>query len=72
MSERILMDEGAIARMLTRLAHELVEHNKGTEDLCVIGIRRRGEQTLRDYDGKVVSLFDDGRFDSSRWYRLLP
>ena len=43
MSERILMDQAAIARMLTRLAHELVERNKGTDDLCVVGIRRRGE-----------------------------
>ena len=57
MSERILMDEGAIARMLTRLAHELVEHNKGTEDLCVIGIRRRGEFVARRIAALVKKLY---------------
>lgn len=43
MSERILMDVDAIGRTLTRLSHEIVEKNKGTESLCLIGIRRRGE-----------------------------
>ena len=52
MAERILMDEAAIARMLTRLSHELVEHNKGTENVCVLGIRRRGEYVAR----RIVAL----------------
>lgn len=38
-----LMDEIAMRRALMRIAHEIVEKNKGTEDLCLIGIRRRGE-----------------------------
>lgn len=43
MSERhILMDETAIRRALTRIAHEIVEKNKGTEDCVLIGIRTRG------------------------------
>ena len=46
------MDEAAIARMLTRLSHELVEHNKGTENVCVLGIRRRGEYVAR----RIVAL----------------
>ena len=43
MAERILMDGAAIARTLTRLSHEVIEKNKGTEGLCLIGIKRRGE-----------------------------
>lgn len=43
MAERILMDGAAIARTLTRLSHEVVERCKGTDDVCLIGIRRRGE-----------------------------
>ena len=43
MSEHIVMDGAALARTLTRLSHEIVEKNKGTEGLCLIGIRRRGE-----------------------------
>ena len=57
MSERILMDEAAIARMLTRLAHELVEHNKGTEKLCVIGIRRRGDFVAHRIVALVKKLY---------------
>ena len=31
--ERLLMDGAAIGRMLARLSHEIVEKNKGTQDL---------------------------------------
>ena len=43
MSERILMDEAGLKRTLTRLSHEIVEKNKGLDDVCLIGIKRRGE-----------------------------
>lgn len=38
----IIMDKEAMERALKRIAHEIVERNKGTEDLCLIGIRTRG------------------------------
>ncbi len=38
----IIMDEAAVNRALMRIAHEIVEHNKGTESLCLVGIRTRG------------------------------
>jgi pyrimidine operon attenuation protein/uracil phosphoribosyltransferase len=37
-----IMDQEAVRRALIRVAHEIVERNKGTEDLVVVGIRRRG------------------------------
>jgi len=37
-----LLDKDAIARSLMRIAHEIIEKNKGTEDLCLVGIRNRG------------------------------
>jgi len=36
------MDEMGIKRALTRIAHEIIERNKGIEDVAVVGIRRRG------------------------------
>lgn len=36
------MDATALARAVTRIAHEIVERNRGTENLALIGIRRRG------------------------------
>ena len=37
-----ILDKDAIARIITRIAHEIVEKNKGVEGLCLVGIRNRG------------------------------
>jgi pyrimidine operon attenuation protein/uracil phosphoribosyltransferase len=37
-----IMDKEAITRAVTRIAHEILEKNKGTQGLCLIGIRNRG------------------------------
>jgi pyrimidine operon attenuation protein/uracil phosphoribosyltransferase len=37
-----LLDKDALNRILTRIAHEILEKNKGTQDLCLVGIRNRG------------------------------
>ncbi len=37
-----ILDSDGIRRSLKRIAHEIVEKNKGTEDLMLVGIRRRG------------------------------
>ncbi|GKU23972.1 bifunctional pyr operon transcriptional regulator/uracil phosphoribosyltransferase PyrR [Clostridium folliculivorans] len=38
----ILLDEEAIRRSLVRIAHEIIEKNKGVDDIVLIGIKRRG------------------------------
>ena len=37
-----VMDSEAMDRALTRISHEIIEKNKGIEDLALIGIQRRG------------------------------
>lgn len=37
-----LLDENAIRRALTRLSHEIIEKNKGVENIVLVGIKRRG------------------------------
>jgi len=37
-----IMDKDAVNRAVMRLSHEILEKNKGTKDLCLIGIRTRG------------------------------
>jgi len=37
-----VLDKDALNRSLMRIAHEILEKNKGTKDLCLIGIRNRG------------------------------
>ncbi|HPE39314.1 MAG TPA: bifunctional pyr operon transcriptional regulator/uracil phosphoribosyltransferase, partial [Bacillota bacterium] len=38
----VLMDDTALNRALTRISHEIVEKNKGLDDVVLIGIQRRG------------------------------
>jgi pyrimidine operon attenuation protein/uracil phosphoribosyltransferase len=38
----VVMDADRIGRTLTRIAHEIVERNKGVEDLALVGVRTRG------------------------------
>ncbi len=37
-----LMDEKAIGRAITRVSHEIIERNKGIEDVVLVGIKTRG------------------------------
>ena len=41
-SARVLLDEAAIARTLTRIAHEIIEGNPDLERVALIGIHTRG------------------------------
>ncbi|MCF6094760.1 bifunctional pyr operon transcriptional regulator/uracil phosphoribosyltransferase PyrR [Microaerobacter geothermalis] len=38
----MILDEAAIRRALTRIAHEILEKNKGVDDCVIVGIRTRG------------------------------
>jgi pyrimidine operon attenuation protein / uracil phosphoribosyltransferase len=38
----VVLDEQAIRRALTRIAHEVIEKNKGIENLVIVGIKTRG------------------------------
>lgn len=40
--KNIIMDSEAIRRALVRIAHEIIEKNKGVEDVVIVGIRTRG------------------------------
>ncbi len=41
-AEIILLDEVTLGRALVRMSHEIIEKNKGTEDVVLVGIRTRG------------------------------
>lgn len=38
----VIMEESAVIRALTRISHEILEKNKGTDGICLVGIRSRG------------------------------
>jgi pyrimidine operon attenuation protein / uracil phosphoribosyltransferase len=57
----VVMDADRIARTLTRIAHEIVERNKGVDALALVGIRTRGvpiarrvARTLKEITGDDV------------------
>ena len=37
-----MLDAEAIRRSLTRIAHEIVERNRGVEDLVLVGVMSKG------------------------------
>ena len=43
----IVMDADRIGRTLTRIAHEIVERNKGVDELALVGVRTRGVPLAR-------------------------
>jgi pyrimidine operon attenuation protein / uracil phosphoribosyltransferase len=57
----VVMDADRISRALTRIAHEIVERNRGVADLALVGVRSRGvplarrlAQTLKQISGEDV------------------
>ncbi len=42
-----ILDEAGMNRALTRISHEILERNKGAENLVLVGVRRRGGPIAR-------------------------
>ena len=58
-----LMDETAVMRALKRISHEIVEKNGGTDNLALIGIKRRGvpiaeiiAENIKEIEAKSVPV----------------
>ncbi|WP_152392222.1 bifunctional pyr operon transcriptional regulator/uracil phosphoribosyltransferase PyrR [Paenibacillus guangzhouensis] len=59
----VIMDETAIRRALTRIAHEILEKNKGIENCVLVGIRTRGvflarriAERISEIEGTTISI----------------
>jgi pyrimidine operon attenuation protein/uracil phosphoribosyltransferase len=60
---KMIMDEEQIKRALIRISHEILEKNKGTDNLALVGIRNRGAHLaeriagyIKDIDSKEVPV----------------
>lgn len=51
-----IMDELDIERTLNRLAHEIIERNRGSKNLAIVGIRTRGEFLAKRLAEKISKL----------------
>ena len=61
--KKCILDAEGMGRALVRMAHEIIETNKNTEDLALIGIRRRGvplaqrlAALIEEIEGKPVPV----------------
>ncbi|UII57343.1 bifunctional pyr operon transcriptional regulator/uracil phosphoribosyltransferase PyrR [Cytobacillus spongiae] len=59
----VVLDEQAIRRALTRIAHEIIEKNKGIEECILVGIRTRGiylanrlAERIQQIEGKRIAV----------------
>lgn len=58
-----ILNETDISRILKRIAHQIIEKNRGTNDLCLIGIKSRGvplanrlAELICEIDGNTVEV----------------
>jgi pyrimidine operon attenuation protein/uracil phosphoribosyltransferase len=54
--EKKLMDKKDLDRALVRISHEIVERNKGVEDLCLVGIQKGGVYIAERIADKISSF----------------
>lgn len=56
MQKTEIMDENAISRAITRISHEIIEKNKGVENLVLMGIQRRGVPLARKIAERIKEV----------------
>lgn len=52
----VIMDENSVSRAIARISYEIIERNKGTENLCFVGILSRGVYIAERIAGKLMEL----------------
>jgi len=52
----IILNQAGVVRAMTRIAHEILERNKGTEDVVLIGIRTGGDHIAASLAQKIASI----------------
>ncbi len=52
----VVMDEAAVSRALTRIAHEILEANGGAKDLAIVGIVTRGKDLAEDLCERIEAI----------------
>jgi pyrimidine operon attenuation protein / uracil phosphoribosyltransferase len=52
----IVLDDAAIRRALTRISHEIIEKNKGIENVVLVGIKTRGVPIAQRLKNKIQEI----------------
>lgn len=51
-----ILDETGVSRALMRISHEIIEKNRGADNLCLVGIRRRGEPLAQIIKKNILAI----------------
>ena len=51
-----IMDESAVQRALVRISHEIIEKNKGTDNLVLLGIKTRGVPLAQTISANIEKI----------------
>ena len=51
-----VMDADALRRCLIRMSHQILERNGGTDNLCLVGIKRRGVPIARMIRDNILNI----------------
>ena len=59
----MIMDDAAVGRAMARITHEIIERNRGAEEICLLGVKRRGiplaatlAENIKKFEGIEVPL----------------
>lgn len=63
MKDKTVLDAEAMSRALTRIAHEILERNKGSDNLVLLGIKTRGvplakrlQEKIQEIEGHLIPI----------------
>jgi pyrimidine operon attenuation protein/uracil phosphoribosyltransferase len=63
MNDHVVLSGEDIRRAIRRIAHEIIEHNRGVENVVLVGMRTRGvpianrlAEALREFEGRPVPV----------------
>ena len=56
MKKKVILDKKAVERTITRITHEILEKNGGSDGLCLIGIRTRGVYLANRIQDKIKNV----------------
>jgi len=51
-----LLNKKDMERIISRIAHEIIEKNKGTENLCIVGIQRGGVHLAKRLANRIKNI----------------
>ncbi|MDT8440776.1 MAG: bifunctional pyr operon transcriptional regulator/uracil phosphoribosyltransferase PyrR [Desulfuromonadales bacterium] len=59
-AETVILDQAGVGRALTRIAHEILERNKGSDQLVLVGIRSGGDLLAAELNRRIAEIEGEG------------